>query len=303
MGDGTYALRVTGVSGGGGGASAAEITTALTSTNANMEASLQSIATESAKSGATIINGKQLIGGAADKWRDSFETIDTSKWDYVSGINANDLITLAGDTTASGFVELILNALGRNTVSEIKGLRQFSPPYRLGFGASVSQRQFGEITVISVSEVDETGARVIAAGETESFFGPDLTINKISVTSNVAVVTFTTPHKLKFDDLVVISNAPDSRMNIQARVTQIRSKFAVTVPLAYTNGNYALTATMNRVVLSKGSANCAGIAYMDNTTANGVYFSRGQGSPEFLSAASSFGTSYSDAVVPSTHQE
>ena len=101
----------------------------------------------------------------------------------------SNLITLAGNTTASGFVELILNARGRKTVSEIKGLRQFSPPYRLGFGASVSQRQFGEITVISVSEVDATGARIIAAGETESFFGPDLTINKISVTSNVAVVT------------------------------------------------------------------------------------------------------------------
>lgn len=299
MGDGTHALRVVVDGDVGGGASAAEITAALTATNANMEASLQSIATESVKVGSTIINGKQLIGGAADKWRDSFETLDASKWDYVNGVSVKDLVTLAGNTTASGFVELNLNATSQKSASEIKGLRQFNPPYRFGFGASVSQRQFGEITIISVSEVDETGARVIAAGETESFFGPDLTINRISVTSNVAVVTFNAPHNLKFDDLVAVSNAPDNRMNVQARVTQVRSKFAVTIPLTYTNGNYSLTATMNRIVLSKGSANCAGVAYMDNATANGVYFSRGQGSPEFLSAASSFGTSYTDALVPS----
>lgn len=285
--------------GGGGGATAAEIGAQLTATNANMEGSLQSIDADTAVLASTVVNGKQLIGGARDKWRDSFEFLDATKWDYVTGKAPNDAIVLAGTTQASGFMEVCLSAMAKATVTEIRGLQTFSAPYRLGYGASVSQRQFGEITILSVSEVDANGNRVIAAGETEGFFGPDLPITKISVTSNVALVIFSVPHNLKFDDLIVLSGMADNRMNVQARVTQIRSKYAVTIPLTFTSANYIVNGKANRIILSKGSRNCMGVALMDNQDANGIYFSRAQGSPEFISAASSFGSGYSAGLQPS----
>lgn len=301
MGDGSFADVVSASGGPGGGGASGDVTAAgVSGTTAQAVQGITGgvpVPTSSALD-QLVINGKLLTGGARDKWRDSFETLDATKWDYVTGKNASDAIVLGGNTTASGFVEVCLNAMAAASFTEVKGLNAFAPPYRVGYGASVSQRQYGELAIVSISEVDSNGNRVIAPGETEGFFGPNLTISKISITSNVAVIAFTAPHDLKFDDLVVISGAADNRFNVQARVTQIRSKYAITIPLTYTNGNYALTATLNKIIVSKGSANCAGFVYMDNLSANAVYFSRGQGSPEFLSANASFGTSYTDALIP-----
>ena len=288
--------------GGGGGASAAEISAALTATNANMEASLQDIDAQTQALSSTVANGKVLVGGARDKWRDSFESLNPANWDFDTARAPNDAVTLAGDTQGSSFMEICLSAFAKATASEIRGLRTFAAPYRLGFGASMSQRAYGEAVIISVAAVDETGNRITAPGETESFFGPRLTVKKIIVSSNVATVIFDQPHDLKFDDLVVISDAADNRMNVQGRVTSVRSRYAVTMPLTFTNGNHLPGANckLNRFDPSKGSANVAGMLFMDTTDSNGIYFSRGQGSPNFLSGATSFGTSYTTAQIPSS---
>lgn len=287
--------------GGGGGASAAEIEAALTATNANMEGNLQNIAADMAKVGATVVGGKQLIGGASDKWRDSFESLDPANWDFDTARAPNDTVTLSGDTQGASFMEICMDAFSKATSTEIKGYKTFRPPYRLGYGGSVSQRGYGEMTIVSVAAVDESGNRIIASGETESFFGPSLTVKKIIVTSNVATVIFDQPHNLKFDDIVVISEASDNRMNVQGRVTTVRSRYAVTMPLTATNGNYlpGATCVLNRIDPSKGSSDCAGVVMMDALDANGIYFSRGQGSSNFLSANTSFGTSYSAGLLPS----
>ena len=288
--------------GGGGGASAAEISAALTATNANMEASLQDIDAQTQALSSTVVNGKVLVGGARDKWRDSFESLNPANWDFDTARAPNDAVTLAGDTQGASFMEICLSAFAAATSSEVRGLRTFAAPYRLGFGASMSQRAYGEAVIISVAAVDETGNRITAPGETESFFGPSLTVKKIIVTSNVATVIFDQPHGLKFDDIVVISDAADNRMNVQGRVTSVRSRYAVTMPLTFANGNYLPGANckLNRFDPSKGSANVAGMLLMDTTDSNGIYFSRGQGSPNFLSGVTNFGTSYTTAQTPSS---
>ena len=288
--------------GGGGGASAAEISAALTATNANMEASLQDIDAQTQALSSTVVNGKVLVGGARDKWRDSFESLNPAKWDFDTARAPNDVVTLAGDTQGSSFMEICLSAFAKATASEVRGLQTFAAPYRLGFGASMSQRAYGEAVIISVAAVDETGNRITAPGETESFFGPSLTVKKIIVTSNVATVIFAQPHDLKFDDIVVISDAADNRMNVQGRVTSVRSRFAVTMPMTFTNGNHLPGANckLNRFDPSKGSANGAGMLLMDTTDSNGIYFSRGQGSPNFLSGVTSFGPGYTTAQTPSS---
>lgn len=286
---------------GGGGATAAEISDALTATNANMEASLLSMAADQTKMAATVVGRKIMIGGSSDKWRDSFETLNPKNFDFTTALAAEDRIGLAGDTQGASFAELSLSAFAVKTVSEIKGLRAFVPPYRLGYGASLSQRSNGEMTIISVAAVDETGARIINAGEAETFFGPSLSVKKIVVISNIAYITFDQPHGLKFDDLAVISGAADNRVNIQGRVTGIRSRYTLTMALTITNATYNVGAgcVLNKICVSKGSSDIAGVVLMGATSANAVYFSRGQGSSESLSPDTSFGTGYTDALIPS----
>lgn len=247
-----------------------------------------------------VSNGRVLIGGARDKWRDDFKTIDLDKWD-VSAIHAADAFNIAGNVQGSSFGALVKSALDVNTVSTLAGKRTFGAPYRFGWGASLSQRIHGELALVRIAAVDDAGVPVLRDGEDQSVVGLPAAIEKIVVASNVATIYFTADHALRYDHVFVISGANDTRLNVLTRVTRTENRRCVTAALTLANGTYlpGAACVAQRIDFSRGASDVMGLAMFDVTTANAVFFNRGAGSPELLSNPTSFGTSYSDALYPS----
>lgn len=247
-----------------------------------------------------VAKGRVLIGGARDKWRDDFKTIDLDKWG-VSAVHEDDAFVIAGNVQGSSFGALSKSALDANTVSTLAGKRTFSAPYRFGYGASLSQRIHGELALVRIAAVDDMGAPIPRDGEDLAVVGSPMLIEKIVVASNVATIYFGGDHALRYDHVFVISGAIDTRLNVVTRVTRTENRRCVTAALTLANGTYqpGASCVAQRIDFSRGAADVMGLALFDATTANAVFFNRGAGSPELLSNPTSFGTSYSDALYPS----
>jgi hypothetical protein len=248
-----------------------------------------------------IQEGTVVIKGVYDRWRDSFETDNETLW--TKSIDVNDGYNIRGSTQGAGYGQLSKSALTKGTTSKLISKNQFSMPVRLGYGMSLSQRIHGEIYTIDMVSVDPiTGEELVSGVEDNADIINVRTLLSLSVTSNVATIIFTTNHNFKYDDLVVIYGANDTRVNIVARISTIVNKRCIQMPLTIANATYNIGSNcfMGGVNLSNGNSNIAGMAYLDTTNTNAIYYHRAQGSGIFTSAATSFGSSYTDALVPSS---
>ena len=246
--------------------------------------------------------GAALTSGISSKWRDSFETLNPLNFDFTSGIHANDLVTLDGNTQGSSFVRLSMGTDNVSTVSQIKGLKQFSAPFRIGYGHSISQRIQGELSIVRIAAVDADGVQIQAPGETTDIFSPSKSVAKVQVVSNVVYISFNEDHDYKYDDLICISGAIDTRANTFLRITGVRGRRMAFAALTIADTTFSIGAScvVNKINVSRGAMDCAGMLYNDTSTTNAIYFSRASGSSEFVSALSSFGTSYTDPLIPSS---
>lgn len=251
---------------------------------------------------STFINGKILIGGARDKWRDQFRQKDPLKWDYSTYLDASDFADVSGDTQGADYVDLSIgNNAGAAKRSLIVGKTAQSNPIRWGFGLAATQRLYGDMLAISSAAVDEdTGAIILAAGENNSGLRPSVSISKIVIASNVAYIKFNADHGMKFDDYFVVSGSAETRLNALMRVTSVRNRHMITASFTFANGTYAVgnSCVANVIDPSFGAADCVGIMFTEATSSNAVYFHRSSGGPIMWSAQTSFGTSYSDPLIP-----
>lgn len=245
---------------------------------------------------------KTLIGGAKDKWRDCFETRDSSLWAF-EGVDAGVHNDVAGDTQGSGHLCLSPNPLTTAIRSMLVGKLSVLPPYRVGYGATLSPRLVGDMSVIGCYAVDANGAIERVPGETTDGLGPALTVDQFTVASNIAYLRTTTDHNLRFDDYVVLSGTIDNRLSLIGRVSAIRNKRVIAVPFTFANGTYAAQlgagARIQKLDPSFGAANAYGVMYTEASSSNAIYWNRAYGGPIMWSAQTSFGTSHSDPLVPS----
>ena len=247
-----------------------------------------------------VQEGTVVIKGANDKWRDSFEKDDSTLW--TKSLDSGDFYSLGGNVQGAGWGQLSKSALTNNTVSKILSKNTFTMPTRIGYGMSLSQRISGELFSVDVVSVDPiSGLEIVQSGESSTSITDSVAISVLSVSSNTATIYTGAAHNFKYDDLVVISGAIDTRVNVLARIISIINNRCVQISLTIANATYTTgsNAVISKVNLSNGNPDIAGITYYDTNTSIANYYHRAQGSPQFLSAASGFGAYYTDALVPS----
>lgn len=248
-------------------------------------------------------SGATVVSGSIDKWRDSFNAINTDTW--LQQLAPNDFIGVAGNCQGSSFLSLCVSPFNASTRSSLKGVigeRSFVPPCIFGFGLSLSQRESGTLALIRLASVDESGNIILEDGKTDTYVSGTVSLSSITVSSNIATIITQTPHTFQYDDLIVISNAKDTRMNMLIRITSIINQRQFTASLTIANGTYNIGSlcTATKISLDCFANNTTGYAYYDATSSQAVYFTSDSGSTTLVSQQSSFGTAYTDPLIPSS---
>jgi len=243
----------------------------------------------------TTPDGKVLIGGARDKWRCGFNSLDEVASDFTlpeSGVR----IRIDGDTAGSRYMSVVRDSFAEpGTESVIRGLRDFSFPVRMGMGLSLNQRVHGEMFVVEAVAVDDSG-NVIEEPGRKTFSDP-VAVSSASVTSNVLLITTTVDHGLKMDDLVVIAGNGDTRINTVAKVSTVPDPRNFQVALTNANTTFAISGARVYKIEPAGSAASAFGLLIDGTTTSNAYcWSKSEGSSCSLGAYQSLGTTWSDPI-------
>lgn len=284
------------------------IASSPTQASATLVALARLAASHAATLADTVVTGKQLIGGARDKWRDDFHTKDTTKWTFTE--NADDVVVVDGNAQGSSFLRIVKNSLVRNTLTEMLGKASNSLPVRYGHAFSLSQRDHGTLHAVDVVEVDASGAVVLDESGVNALIMPDSTFAltgapSATVTSNIVKVYVPGGHNFTYDQLVVLSGCADTRINAVLRIADVPSKYMFTAALTLANGAYSVAGgSVSRLNVCAGARNIASMIFLNDGngapgSANALYFVKGEGSPGLLSGQTNFGTSYTDAVIPS----
>ena len=242
--------------------------------------------------------GSQVITTSQDKFRDAHKSLNLDEWSY--SLNAHDVVTFDGTSHGASFQRLSLSVDSAGTRSTIRGARKFKPPFRTLTGISMSQRLTGELAILRMSGVDVNGDVILAAGDTASVLKSPKAVKSISVSSNVATVTFSTPHGLQPGSYVSLTGCRDDRCNTFAQISGIIDRYAVSCSIVTGNGTHTLVGMQAVPVdFSGGANNCIGLAFLGSDSSLVVPFSRADGGPTFNGSAFSALSSFTAASGPS----
>jgi hypothetical protein len=301
-----------------GNASLASIDTKTTATNTslasidgkltkgqNTMANSTSVTIASDQSAITIsgydsVGGKLLVGSARDKLRDSFTSIDTTKWDVVS--DATDIVTADGNTAGASYVKISKSSIAQDTETIFTTKDSFKMPFRIGAGISLSQRIIGQEFSIEFVGTSSSDNSTIEYNTTRT----DIAISgTISVTSNVWTINTATAHGLQALDRIIIYNATDSRLNVgPIQVTAIASTTSFSITATFSNGTYTATNGMIRFQDPIGYAkNGAGYLFENTTTTNSSLVSRTGGAAAYILGSSTISSTSATQITTSAFAE
>jgi hypothetical protein len=224
------------------------------------------------------VNRKIVIGNAKSKFRDSFiegsSQPDTTIYDVEDNTGGAFIVNQGGNAFASAYLRISMSPLVAGIDYNLITKQTFQIPFKYGFGISASQRTVGQefaaefIGVNASDVVEEMAPRA------------DISITgaTISVTSNVGTVTATN-HGLKGGDRVVITNCPDSAMNVGPVQATIIDKNNFTVPITIANATYNSTGGLIKWAdpLDYGR-NALGLLYDQTSVTTGLFALRRNGS-------------------------
>lgn len=85
---------------------------------------------------------KRMTGGVL--FRDAFETFSTGdRWTVVSQA-AGDIVQIDGNVASASYLDISKDPFANDTETVLETLANFDMPFRVGFGASLSQRASGQ---------------------------------------------------------------------------------------------------------------------------------------------------------------
>lgn len=179
---------------------------------------------------------RTVVGNVAEKFKDSFGSIDVDNWDWVTG--AGDALFAEGNVAASNFVAIskgIAPGFGVAVSSSCTSKGQYSIPFDVMCGVTLAVRAQGMEFSLETVGVDSNG-NVIA----ESPVPAVAIVGTVSVTSNVATLNFNAGHNLRAGDPVVLYGNAYSPLNVGPVVlTPVNlNPNSFTVPCTAANGTY-----------------------------------------------------------------
>jgi hypothetical protein len=224
-------------------------------------------------------NSAQTVGNGVVKFRDGFESgVDNSIWTETWINKRTSQRLMGGNSSGSGYLAISLSPYSPNSIYTLTSTQMFKLPVRFGYGLSMSQRVLGVETEVSLVGCDIGGN--IEYNTTIA----DLPISgTVSVTSNVATITFASNHNLRGGDRVVLINNTDSRLNVGPVSVTIVNPLQVTVPLTIANGTYTAGGSVSVAEVFDYAKNALGLIQENTTATNATFATRRNGSSIFSS--------------------
>lgn len=189
--------------------------------------------------GYESVGGKMLIGNVQGKFRDGFAEPgtqpDPAAWD-VSNDNDDHLINAGGNAAGSSYLRISMNPWKEGSEVELLSKVTFTMPFRVAFGASLSQRIVGQEIFVGFVAVDDNGDVVMDTPIADKA----ITGATATIASNVGTFTIT-DHGLKGGDRVNIFGCAEHRLNVGPVLVTVLTKDTFTVPVTLANGSYSTT--------------------------------------------------------------
>lgn len=218
------------------------------------------------------------ILGAPTKFRDAFETFDTTKrWNAVQ-VAAGDIVLADGNVAGASYLVLSKDPVADGTETVIETLDRFVMPVRVATGISMSQRLNGqEFSFELVSTDDWTGAVPLTSAS-------PVAITSISQASTTLTVSTATPHGIKIGEKVSIFGVSDSRLNyavLTVATTPTATSFTATAGPQGTIPSVTAGPFTSGFVLKADplgySRNGSSIVFEGSSTTNESYYVRSEG--------------------------
>lgn len=218
------------------------------------------------------------ILGAPTKFRDAFETFDTTKrWNAVQ-VAGGDIVLADGNVAGASYLVLSKDPLADGTETVIETLDHFVMPVRVATGISMSQRLNGqEFSFELVSTDDWPGAVPLVPAA-------PIVIASVSQVSTTLSVSTAASHALKIGEKVSIYGVSDSRLNyavLTVATTPTATSFTATagpqgaIP-SVTAGPFTSGFVLKADPLGY-SRNGSSIVFEGSSTTNESYYVRSEG--------------------------
>ena len=185
-------------------------------------------------------SNKLIVGNTREKFRDGFTSADATKWVYPSETGTQYARSrFDGNVAGESYLVVSLSALTPGGDDwQLVSVPSFKVPYELEFGLSLSQRIQGQEIAVEMVGVDEAG--VVVAGTLPA---PVAISGSISVTSNSWSVNTTGAHGLRVGQVVALTGADDTRLNVgPVTVTTVNGPAETSTGFTFTstlaNGTY-----------------------------------------------------------------
>jgi hypothetical protein len=147
-------------------------------------------------------NGDMAPGNSPLGFQDGFQTFNANNWEITSQASG-DLIRAEGNLLGSSYLTISLDPLAEDTETVITSKKVWTPPVRLGFNVSVSQRALGQECAIQY-----------VCDEAPTALPAPVAISSASQTTTTITINTATPHGFSVGDKVSISDINgDSRAN------------------------------------------------------------------------------------------
>lgn len=248
--------------------------------------------------GYDSVGGKLLVGNAKDKIRDSFSTVDTTKWDIVTG--SSDTVDARGNTAGANYVVVSKSAITSDTETIFTSKDSFTFPFRIGAGLSLSQRIIGQ--EFSMEFVGVDGSSIIEVNTSR----PDTAVSgSITVATNVWTINTATAHGLQGLDRIIIHSSTDPRLNVgPIQVTAVTSPTQFTITSTLANATYTATNAQIRFADPLMYAKNGASYLFENTSAtNASIVSRNSGSAAYIQTAQTYSSTSATQITSSPFAE
>jgi hypothetical protein len=236
-----------------------------------------------------------LSGSLQDEWREEFNNAqDTGDWQFQG--TGNYTYSVDGNAAGASYLKLTLDPTDPTASLTVYGgpSKKVHTPYRVGFGLSVSRRSpfqltwFGLVGSTRDSVPEWPLARATTLGVSAG----------VTVTSNVASISTSTPHGLVIGDRVVTSGFAEQRVNANLVVASIPSATTFTAALTLANATYGTTGTVTKIDSGLGSYANQLVQLVDATPGNAAIINGNSGATSNIVQAWNPGSTWDTSVIP-----
>ena len=209
---------------------------------------------------------RNIVGNVAEKFKDSFDTVDVTVWDVVTG--SGDAIIAEGDVAASNYNVIskgVAPAINTAVSSSLTSKLAYNIPHDVMSGVTLAVRMQGQEFAMETVGVDTNGNVISETPAT-----PQAISGSITITSNVATVNLSAGHGLLAGDIVVLYGNAYSPLNVGPVVlTSVNlNPNQFTVPCTAANGTYTAGGYVIRKCPCGWAEEHAGIRWVGATAGN-----------------------------------